>query len=193
VPIPFQDPADVETLGAAGFLMLRPSVGATGYVGALFLINARGEPLEFAYNRVEIPNSFLWRKTDLRRHAERRLITSLFTICGRTPRLLLCQAQEVDGALFSQEVRVALPVGRIGRGMQATADAGAEGVETVETPESLHLFWFPQAPAEASDERRLFEHLRAHGLLLEPFERAATGLREVFGAELGDASGGARP
>jgi hypothetical protein len=193
VPIPFQDPADVETLGAAGFLKLLPSVSTTGYCGALFLINARGEPLEFAYNRVEIPNTFLWRKADLRRHAERRLITSLFSVCGRTPRLLLCLAQEVDGELFSQEVRVSLPVGRISPALQTTAQADIEEAGTAEAPEPLHLFWFPQAPAEGSEERRLLEHLRSHGLLLEPFERAIIGLREVFGSELGDAPGRGGP
>jgi hypothetical protein len=30
-------------------------------------------------------------------------------------------------------------------------------------------------------EVMLFEHLSAHGLLLEPFDRAAIGLREVYG------------
>ncbi len=85
VPIPFQDAADLEALGAAAFLKIEPAgrvgggessqragrgegggepnrlAGPTGVRGALFLINARGEPLEFAYNRVETPSTFLWR------------------------------------------------------------------------------------------------------------------------------------
>jgi hypothetical protein len=180
VPIPFQDAADVEALGAAAFLKVEPVSGGAGYLGALFLINARGEPLEFAYNRVEVPQTFLWRRRDLRRHAERKLVASLLTVCGRTPRLLLCLADEVGSELFCQDLRVALPVARLGRALAAPSYALTEVAEAVEHPEPLHLFWFPEAPAPDSAARRLLDHLRTHGLLLEPFERAASGLREVF-------------
>ena len=180
MPIPFQDAADVDALGAAAFLRLTPSPSGSGYLGALFLINARGEPLEFAYNRVETPSTFLWRQTDLRRQAERKLTTSLLTVCGRTPRLLLCLADEVGSELFCQDIRLSLPVGRISRALQAAPYSAGETEEAIEQPEPLHLFWFPEPPVPDSVERRLFERLTTHGLLLEPFERAATGVREVF-------------
>jgi hypothetical protein len=198
VPIPFQDVADLEALGAAAFLKIEPAgrgegggetsrlAGPGGVRGALFLINARGEPLEFAYNRVETPSTFLWRRSDLRRHAERRLAASLLTVCARTPQLLLCLAAEVGSELFCQDLRLALPVARIGHAMQAPAFAATEVEEAVEDAEDaesalpLHLFWFPEPPGAESTPRRLFQHLRTHGLLQEPFERAAVGLREVF-------------
>jgi hypothetical protein len=44
-----------------------------------------------------------------------------------------------------------------------------------------HVAWQPAPPDSGSSERRLFEYLVAHGLLLEPFERAVVGLQEVYG------------
>ena len=41
--------------------------------------------------------------------------------------------------------------------------------------------WQPAPPDEGSTACLLWEHLSTHGLLLEPFERAAVGLREVYG------------
>jgi hypothetical protein len=181
VPIPFRDAEDVEALGAAAFLKMEADERGTRYRGALFLINARGEPLEFAYNRVETPETFLWRPADLRRHAQRTLTTSLLTVCSRVPRLLLCLADEVDSELFCQDVQVALPVCRIARALEAAAFAAVETEEAVEQPDPFHLFWFPAAPAAETPERSLADRLIAHGLLMEPFERAAVGLREVYG------------
>jgi hypothetical protein len=63
VPIPFHDVGDVEELGSAGFLKLEPFVGenqvTVGAVAGLLVINARGEPLEFAFNRVELRHPML--------------------------------------------------------------------------------------------------------------------------------------
>jgi hypothetical protein len=186
VPIPFQDAEDVEALGAAGFLKIEPSGTGAGYRGALFVMNVRGEPLEFAYNQVETPDTFLWRPLDLRRHAERKLTASLFTICGRVPRLILCLAGEVGSELFCQDLRVSVPVGRLGRPLEAVSYSAGETEEEVEQPEPLeplHVFWCTEPPAPGTVERRLLDHLSVHGLLLEPFERAATGLQEVYGEQ----------
>jgi hypothetical protein len=48
-------------------------------------------------------------------------------------------------------------------------------------PSSAHVFWQPAPPPEDSEERALFDQLAARGLLLEPFDRAADALREVYG------------
>ncbi|MBF8299248.1 MAG: hypothetical protein HW397_297 [Dehalococcoidia bacterium] len=58
MPIPFHDADDVSELGLAGFLKIDAPKPAT-FHGALFLTNARGEPVEFTYNRSETPNTFL--------------------------------------------------------------------------------------------------------------------------------------
>jgi hypothetical protein len=183
VPIAFRDAIDVEELGPAAFLKIEPAADGVEYLGGLFLINARGEPLEFAYNRVVLPETFLWRRADLRRHAERRLTISLLSIAESEPRLLLCLADEVGSELFCQDLQLALPVGRIAEPLRATAYADQEVQEVLDGPPPLHLFWFPAPPAADSLERQLFGRLSAHGLLLEPFERAASGLQEVYSAE----------
>lgn len=183
MPIAFRDAVDLEELGAAAFLTLEPAAGGAELRAALFLINARGEPLEFAYNRVELPpDTFLWRPGDLRRHAERQVVASLLSLCSREPRLLFCRADEVGSELFCRDLRLDVPVGRIGEPLRPTAYAAEETQETLAEPAPLHLFWFPAPPAADSLERRLFERLTTHGLLLEPFERAATGLLEVYSA-----------
>ena len=191
MPIAFRDALDVEELGPAAYLALEPELDGRALHGALFLVDARGEPLEFVYNRVELPETFLWRRADRRRHAARRLPVSRLTAGPRTPRLLLARADQVGSELFCEDLTADLPVGRIGLTHSANAYTPREELEPVDGPEPLQLFWFPARPADRSLERRLFEHLRDRRLLLEPFERAGVGLGEAFGEREsgGDGSG----
>lgn len=182
MPIPFQDVDQVDGLGSAGYLKLERSPDSTCTLGALFVLNARGEPLEFAYNRVVVADHFLWRPPDLCRYVERRLTTSLLSVCSHHPRLLLCLASEVDAALFFQDVRVELPVVRIGDVPQPRRRVEPETGEVLDEEVGLiEVAWLPAPPNEESIERRLFDYLSTHGLLHEPFDRAAVGLREVYG------------
>ena len=57
MPVPFRDDAEIKALGLAAYLKMERD--GSGYRGALFLVNARGEPVEFTYTRVEIPHTFL--------------------------------------------------------------------------------------------------------------------------------------
>jgi len=180
VPIPYRDADDLNELGTAGYLKIEPSSAGSGYLGALFLINARGEPIEFTYNRIETPHTFLWRQADIRRHAERKLTASLLLVCPRTPRILLCLAEEVGSELFCQDIQLSIPVCRIAPAMRATAFSGQETQEATEASEPMHLFWFPGKPQHDSGERRLLQELTSRGLLVEPFDRAAIGLKEVY-------------
>ena len=180
MPIPYRDQDDLDTLGAAAFLRLESIIEPVGYRGALFQINARGEPVEFTYNRVETPSTFLWRPADIRRAASRRLTTSLLTLCPRVPRLILCLAAETPAELFSQDIAIAIPVCRIAQAMDA-APAVREADEITSGEEPLHLFWHPAQPGPETPERALADRLILHGLLLEPFKRASVGLDELFG------------
>ncbi len=181
MPIPFRDADDLEELGAAAYLKIERSENGAAYLGGLLLINARGEPLEFTYNRVDLPQSFLWRPADLRRHAGRKLAVSLFDACGTNPRLLFCLDDEIAGEVFSQDIEVAIPVGRL------SPAAGGEGSgEPVAAPEAVNVFWDRAPPRPDSVERQLFDRLSTHGLLLEPFERALIGLHAVYAGEAGD-------
>jgi len=58
MPIPYDDVDDVEELGLAAYLRIVAADDKSGYAGALFVINARGEPIEFTYNRIETHHSF---------------------------------------------------------------------------------------------------------------------------------------
>ncbi|MBI4332023.1 MAG: hypothetical protein HY673_12145 [Chloroflexi bacterium] len=177
-PIPFRDANELEELGAAGFLKIENHGG--GYQGALFLVNARGEPLEFTYTRVETPSTFLWRRGDVERHALRKLTASLLSSCPRIPSLILCLANEVGTELFCEDIQVSLPVCRLAPQSVAAAYGERESRVAASEPEPLNLFWFPGAPSSDSPAGKLFERIVSVGLLLEPFDRASTGLAEVF-------------
>jgi hypothetical protein len=180
MPIPYRAADDLDELGAVGYLKIESVTDGSGYLGALFLLNARGEPLEFTYNRIDIPNTFLWRQDDLRRHAARKLTASLFSLCPRTPRLLLCLAEEVGSELFTQDIQVSIPVCRLATGREALSAVDGEIEDLVQGAEPVHAFWFPGKPTEDSIELRLLQLVASRGLLVEPFERASIGLREVY-------------
>lgn len=181
MPIPFRDNDEIEELGAAGYLKIETSSAPSGYRGALFAINARGEPIEFSYNRIETPHTFLWRQGDIARYATRKLVASLFSICPISPRLIFCLAGEVGSEIFNEDVVVSLPICRIAPALDAVPHASAEAKQTVDLVESVNAFWSPGRPAEGSAEARLFMKLAESGLPTEPFERVSVGLNEVFG------------
>lgn len=180
MPIPYRDADDLDELGAVGYLKIEPVTDGSGYLGALFLLNARGEPLEFTYNRIDTPNTFLWRQDDLRRHAARKLTTSLFSLCPRTPRLLLCLATEIGSELFTQDIQVSIPVCRLAPSQEALSADDGEMTDLAQGDEPVHAFWLPGKPAEDSVELRLLQLVTTRGLLLEPFARASVGLQEVY-------------
>ncbi len=180
MPIPFRDSDDISGLGTAAYLKIEAQPGDGLVRGALFLINARGEPVEFTYNQVEVPSTFLWRQDDVHRHAIRTLTTSLLSTCPRQPLLILCLADEVPHQVFTTDIHVAVAVGRIASIAGPTPYATVESSEDVEGQTRQQVFWFPGLPHDESVERRLFQRLVSGGLLLEPFERAMVGLREVY-------------
>jgi hypothetical protein len=186
MPIPYRDADELEELGTAGYLKIEPLSAGSGFLGALFLINVRGEPIEFTYNRIETPHTFLWRQDDICRHAARKLTASLLSLCPRTPRLILCLAEEVGSELFCQDIHVAMPVCRIAPAIKAVPYSGAEIQDIIECTEPMNLFWYPSKPHEESIEYRLLRELTYRGLLTEPFSRATIGLKEVFGLEVGE-------
>lgn len=181
MPIAYRDAADLDDLGLATFLRIEHSGRGSTYLGALFTINARGEPIELVYNALETPHPLLWRPADLRRHAERRLTASLLSVAESEPSLLLCLADEVSVELFSQDIQVQLAVGRIERPADQERQPQSDERGLPAVPSAAHVFWQPGPPSEDSPERALFEQLSARGLLLEPFDRAADALREVYG------------
>jgi hypothetical protein len=186
MPIPFSDVEvqAVDGLGSAAFLKVERWLDGACCLGALLVISARGEPIEFGYNRVRVPQPFLWREADLRRYTERRLTASLLSVCSQQPRLLLGLANEIGTWLFGQDVRVEIPIARVGEPLASQRRVDTQTGEVLEEEDPRprpEVAWQPAPPDEGSLERQLFDHLATHGLLLEPFERAALGLREVYG------------
>jgi hypothetical protein len=185
MPVPYRDLLQGQAeAGVAAFLRILPDPDEGRYLGALFLVNALGEPLEFAYNRVEIVQRFLWRRDGLRRYAARRLASSLFEICPRVPDLLLCLAEEVGPELFTQELELSIPVARVAAETVVVGHVATEERELLNSEEHVQVFWQGRQPEPGSLERALLEHLATRGLILEPFERARVGLREVYGEKV---------
>ena len=175
--VPFRDAAEIERLGAAGFFRILPDAAPGAYRGALFLVNAHGEPLEFAYNRIRLPQPFLWRAEDVAPYAARRLAASLFEICPREPALLLCLAGEVGAALFTRDLDLAVPASR----MTIEGIAPDNGEEAEDAINGARLLWAGRRPTADAPARRLLDRLAECDLLSEPFERTAAGLCEVYG------------
>lgn len=179
MPIPFRDHSDVEDLGLVGYLRFVEEDDRKGLRGALFLVNARGEPADFCFSRVDVPASFLWRAGEARRHAIRALCGALFGACAREPALLLARADEVPPLIFVEDLEIRLPIARVADGT-AAAPVQAAAEVTEELGEALHLFWTGEPPKAESQARRLFDSLVGRGVAVEPFERAAIGLEEAF-------------
>jgi len=159
MPIPFDD-TDNDSSDAAGYLKFLHHAAKNIWLGALFVMNARGEPIEFTHARVRSPKAMLWRTDDLRARCQLSLCTSLFDLCPITPDIILCLADEVASDIFTQRLRLEIPIGfvtRDGHAAEWTMDISPD-----------------------STRGRLFKCLSERGLLLEPFERAETGLREVY-------------
>jgi len=177
VAVPFRDSHDDDRLGVAGFLRFVDESPGRAIRGALFLINARGEPIDFAFTRVEVPIPFMWRSGEARRQALKELCVSLFTACPGEPRLLLARADEVPALLFSEDLEVLVPVCRVSD-ERAANRVGNEEVEDM--ADDVHLFWVAGCPPQGAPARSILNSLSERKLLLEPFDRAARGIDEAF-------------
>lgn len=154
----FRDHDEIAALGLASYLKLARD--GDDYSGAILIVNARGEPVHFLYNKVRVISHFMWREEDLALGANRRLLQSLLSVCPVMPVLMLCQASETAEQLFEHHT---IPfVGRIATG------------------ERLEVTWYPQTPAPGTPAGTLWEMLSTRGLLYEPFTRAAKGMAEIL-------------
>ena len=185
--IAFHDTDEIAQLGTAAFLHIAPPLPDDAHrYGALFILNARGEPLEFAYNRLELQQPALWRALDRDQAAIRRLALTLFDAVTLAPSLLLCRADRVGPHIFGERgITLSIPVLRLAPAHALVGYVGGEERETVElidengVCEEVALFWTPRPPEGPVAE--LFTRLTERALTLEPFVRAQQGLCEVYG------------
>lgn len=171
-PIPFRSITD-DPPGAAGFLRFLPNVAGDIWLGAMLMIDASGEPIEFTYARMQSPRPTLWRPEELRLSCVRSLCASLFDACPVAPLIILCRSDEVDRRMFSEHVHVEIPVALVSQ--PHPEDSEPDGASSIEPT----VDWV-QEPDEGSPARQLFDILAARGLLIEPFDRSEAGLREVY-------------
>jgi hypothetical protein len=175
--IPFRDLRDsAGPKHYAGFLKFEERERGRQIDGALFLVNDRGEPIDFTWSSVRAGGPFLWRPGEARRSALASLIAAIFDACPRRPVVLLALASEIPAILFREDILVEIPVCLV-----AEEAEPPPATEPDAEPEAIgvHLFWVGAPPAATSPARAMIAALRARQLLLEPFERAAIGIAEV--------------
>lgn len=156
------------------------AVNRDTYVGGLLVIDVRGEPLEFTYNRVTVKHRFLWREDDLDLAASRELLISLLEMCPREPSAMFCLAREVDARIFLDDILVKRPLARVAGASETLGLSAEEHHEQIEHGTSAQLFWVRGRPSDATPAHQLVQRLASRGLLLEPFDRVTGGLREVY-------------
>ena len=181
--IPFRT-SDPVAEGLAAFLRVIPYPEGNGYDGVLFVMSGTGEPVDFCFSSVETPRTALWRKRDLARRSTVELARSLMQVCSSTPLLVLTRAEEVGPDVFTSELSLGIPVCRVASTLALAVVAPDEHEEALAGGE-LHLFWSIAPPADGEPARRLLDRLAASDLIIEPFERAEAGLREVKTGEAG--------
>jgi hypothetical protein len=177
MPIPVRERSDDGARGTVAYICIRVEVDGRGLRAALFVVNERVEPLDFCFNRIDVPSTVLWRAGEARRHAVRTLLLSLFPACPGRPDLLLAAADELPPQVFTEDLEVDIPLCLLTT-EPSVAHAPCEPVEQL--GERTHALWVGDPPASGAVARRLFEHLASRRLLIEPFERAARGLDEAY-------------
>ena len=177
MPIPFRDLGEDEPSGVAGFLRFIDEPDGSGIRGALFIMSARGEPIEFAFTRIDVRSSVLWRPGHARSRAVSALTKALFESSSNQTDVVLTLAEETPPAVFSENIRPEIPLCRIAS-QDSVAVAPSEAAQPLS--ESLMLYWINGLPPSDSVTARTIELLEQRQLLIEPFERAALGIQEAF-------------
>ena len=177
MPIPFRDLGEDEPAGVAGFLRFIDEPDGRGIRGALFIMSARGEPIEFVFTRIDVRSGVLWRPGHARSRAVSVLTKALFeSSCNRTD-VVFTLAEETPPAVFSENIRPEIPLCRVAS-QDSVAVASSEAAQPLS--ESLMLYWISGLPPSDSVTARTVELLQQRQLLIEPFERAALGIQEAF-------------
>lgn len=179
--IPFKPIETRDMPGSAAYLRLVHST-KDELRAAVFVMNCRGEPIEFAYSKADMPGNFLWRPRDLERVAILGLVTTLFEAMTSTPVLLLCLASETPAETLQRDISIAIPSARVATTTTRIILEGGEEAETLGGPDEIELAWYPRRPDDQQPARLLFTRLAEHGLVREPFERMLGAMDEVFQA-----------
>ena len=136
--------------------------------GAILIIDAHGQPLEFVHNTLDAPSGFLWPEDQVRATGVAALCHSLFEACKREPELLIC-GQALGSANYCRsELNPVIPFAQAAESSQSNDGSSAAWA------------WINNPPLSSMPAHSLAETLQTRGFSLEPFERIRRGLREIY-------------
>ena len=177
MPIPFRDLGEDEPSRVAGFLRFVDEPDGRGIRGALFIMSVRGEPIEFAFTRINLGSGVLWRPEHARSRSVSALTKALFESASSHTDVVMSLAEETPLAVFSENILPEIPLCRLAF-TDSTAAGPSEKAQRLS--ESLILYWTNGLPSPGSVTAQTVELLGQRQLLAEPFERAALGIQEAF-------------
>jgi hypothetical protein len=134
------------------------------FFGALLVIDAKGNPLEFVHNTLVAPAGFLWPHERVQSESVAVLVHSLFDTVQREPHVLLCRDTLGSPDYCQSELAPLIPFGIVSQRDSQLAE----------------LAWANNAPTQDMPAFALTAELGRRGLLTEPFTRLLSGLREVY-------------
>ncbi len=177
MPILFDDlSAEEARTGSVAWLRFVEEEGGSGIRAALFQTSGLGEPLDFCFTRIDRYES---RRQRARPNTLSSLAKSLFQTAVPSPTLLLARADEVPAGAFAEDIRLRIPICRIGT-TRPLAHSDSEHGNPANKP--YELLWEEQAGGE-SGAQRIVREIEALPNPLEPFDRAAEALTEAFDDE----------
>ena len=167
MPIPFNEPEKNQRSGVAAWLRFADEEDGRGIRASLFETSGEGKPLAFFFTRIDRYDSSL-RRSEIPTEAALALLAgALFRAAAPSPSLLIGADDDLTRQAVAGDREIALSCCLIG-------PVGA-------TPFSTS--WIGEEPRQASEARRLFDEVMAHGAPLEPFDRADDALAEAFADE----------
>jgi len=166
VSIPYRKGPKAADIGIAAYLDVVQPGRERVLLGALLLIDGRGQPLEFVHNAFSAPDGFLWPDEQVRAIGVVTLAHSLFDACRREPDLLLCLPSLGRCGFLRAELTPSIPFALV--------------AESARDPSAWT--WVTAPPSTGMRGHALCEELCRRGLVHEPFDRLRKGLREVYGA-----------
>lgn len=166
MPVPYHKARAAEKGACAAYLDIEDG-GNGALLGALLLMDDRGRPLEFVYNRTEPAKDWMWAGELRREDCVAALVHSLYDACRREPDLLACKHTLGAVDYLRNELAPSIPM------LMVLPNEDGE----------IEWQWVNDPPTPGMRAHALAPQLEARGFLLEPFSRAKTGLHELYPAD----------
>lgn len=165
MPIPYRHPPKTSSHQCAAFLEVVWVQEKHTFYGALLLIDAKGQPLEFIHNTLTAPSGFLWPADQVRSIGIAELCHSLFKACSLEPLILLSTSNIGTPEYCKSVIAPAIPFAQIVR---------------ADVHKIFSINWINGQPTSGSTAYMLMEDLRSNGFISEPFNRLHNGLAEMY-------------